>query len=62
MTLARSESLTTYDATYLELALRHGLPLLTLDKSLAGAAGRLGVVVLPEAAKPEGPPPRKRRH
>ncbi len=50
LALARTEGLTTYDATYLELALRHGLPLLTKDKDLAAAARRLGVVVLPEPA------------
>ncbi len=50
LALARTEGLTTYDATYLELALRHGRPLLTKDKDLAAAARRLGVVVLPEPA------------
>lgn len=45
--LARTEGLTTYDATYLELALRQGLPLLTRDNALARAARRLGVKVLP---------------
>jgi predicted nucleic acid-binding protein len=45
--IARAEGLTTYDAAYLELAVRRGLPLLTKDKELAGAAKRLGVVVLP---------------
>jgi predicted nucleic acid-binding protein len=47
LTLARAERLTTYDATYLELALRRGLPLLTKDRDLASAARRLGVAVLP---------------
>jgi predicted nucleic acid-binding protein len=50
LTLARTEGLTTYDATYLELALRYGVPLLTKDKDLADAAGRLGVTVLPDRA------------
>lgn len=45
--LARSEGLTTYDAAYLELALRLGMPLATLDKDLAAAARRRGVEVLP---------------
>ena len=31
------------DATYLELALRHGLPLATLDDELAAAATVAGV-------------------
>lgn len=46
--LARAEGLTTYDATYLELALRQGASLLTKDRELAQAALRRGVVVLPE--------------
>jgi predicted nucleic acid-binding protein len=45
--LARSEGLTAYDAAYLELALRLGLPLATLDRDLAAAARRRGVTVLP---------------
>ena len=47
LTLARSEGLTSYDATYLELAVRRGVPLLTRDNALADAARRLGVTVLP---------------
>ena len=35
--LARLHRLTTYDATYLELAIRTGLPLATLDKDLRRA-------------------------
>jgi predicted nucleic acid-binding protein len=46
LALARSERLTGYDAAYLELALRLGVPLATKDKALGRAAGRLGVVVL----------------
>lgn len=45
--LARSEALTVYAAAYLELALRLGLPLATLDSQLASAAHRRGVTVLP---------------
>lgn len=41
--LARSHRLSVYDATYLELALRHGLPLATLDDELAAAATAAGV-------------------
>ena len=44
--LAQSERLTTYDATYLELAMRLGLPLATKDADLRDAAIRLGVDVL----------------
>ena len=47
LAIARAEGLTTYDASYLELAVRRGLPLLTKDGALAGAARRLGVAVLP---------------
>lgn len=36
--LAREQRLTTYDATYLELAMRLGLPLATKDTALIGAA------------------------
>ncbi len=46
--LARREWLTTCDAAYLELAMRRGLPLATLDRRLARVARRLGVDVLPE--------------
>lgn len=45
--LARAEGLTEYDATYLELAERCGLPLMTKDNALADAAKRLGVIVFP---------------
>jgi len=47
LTLARAEGLTSYDAAYLELALRRGLPLLTRDAPLREAAKRSGVAVLP---------------
>lgn len=45
--LARAERLTAYDAAYLELASRRGLPLLTKDMELARAARRAGVQVFP---------------
>jgi len=35
--------LTVYDACYLELARREGLPLATLDKSLRAAATKAGI-------------------
>ncbi len=41
--LARQEGLASYDAAYLELALRLELPLATLDTRLAEAATRSGV-------------------
>ena len=43
--LARTRNLSTYDAAYLELAIRHGLPLATLDKELREAANAEGVEV-----------------
>jgi len=45
LALARAEGLTTYDATYLELAIRRGLPLLTRDEAVIAAAKRSGVAV-----------------
>lgn len=47
LTLARAERLTTYDAAYLELAMRRGLPLASKDQDLVEAARRCGVVGLP---------------
>lgn len=41
--LARQEGLTVYDAAYLDLALREGLPIATLDRQMREAARRLGV-------------------
>jgi predicted nucleic acid-binding protein len=44
--LARAERLTAYDAAYLELAMRLGIPLASKDADLCNAAERLGVSVL----------------
>lgn len=41
--LARRYRLSAYDASYLELALREGLPLATLDEDLQKAAKKAGV-------------------
>jgi predicted nucleic acid-binding protein len=46
LNLARGETLTACDATYLELAMRLGLPLASKDVSLRQAATRLGVPLL----------------
>jgi predicted nucleic acid-binding protein len=43
--LAERRGLTVYDASYLELALRSGFDLITLDRSLADAAAAEGVPV-----------------
>lgn len=45
--LAVKHGLTTYDAAYLDLALREGGPFLTLDKALLKAANDEGLLVLP---------------
>jgi len=44
-TLADQHGLSTYDAAYVELALRLASPMITLDKELAAAAAAAGVVV-----------------
>lgn len=41
--LAREHALSTYKASYLDLAIQAGLPLATLDPSLQNAAGRCDV-------------------
>ncbi len=43
--LAREQKLSTYDASYLDLAMRKGLPLATSDKALKKAAQQCGVVL-----------------
>jgi predicted nucleic acid-binding protein len=44
--LCRTHQLTSYDAVYLDLAVRRRLPLATLDDALRKTARRLGVRVL----------------
>ncbi len=44
--LASAYRLTVYDAAYLELALRRGLPLATLDRELRAAGDAMGVTLL----------------
>lgn len=46
LSLAREHGLSLYDATYLELAMRTGLPLATRDATLIRAAQRSGARVL----------------
>ncbi len=43
MALARDTGLSAYDASYLDLAMREGLPLATLDKAMRKAAKQLHV-------------------
>jgi len=45
ISLANAYRLSSYDAAYLELALREGLPLATLDKDLLRAAKRSDVEI-----------------
>ncbi len=44
--LARAHRLSVYDAAYLELAIRRGVPIATLDASLAASARSVGLKVL----------------
>ncbi len=48
LNLAREHKLTLYDACYLELALRRGIPLASLDGDLRSAAKKVGVTCLPK--------------
>jgi predicted nucleic acid-binding protein len=45
LALARGHNLTAYDAAYLELAIRRGLPLATIDGKLKFAAQSVGVAL-----------------
>ena len=49
LSLGRRYGLTAYDATYLELTLRIGVPLATFDQKLAEAARTAGVRVFGDA-------------
>ena len=46
LTLARTSNLSSYDASYLDLAMRKGVPIATLDKNLIEAASRVDVPIL----------------
>jgi len=46
LALCRTHQLTSYDAIYLDLALRRSLPLATLDDNLRKTARKLGVRLL----------------
>jgi predicted nucleic acid-binding protein len=45
LNLARKQRLSSYDASYLDLALQTELKLATLNQSLRKAAGRCGVAI-----------------
>ena len=44
--VARAHGLSVYDGTYLDLAMREGIPLATRDRALRRAARKLGVAIL----------------
>lgn len=46
LALCRTHQLTSYDAIYLDLAVRRNLPLATLDDALRKSARKLGVSVI----------------
>lgn len=46
LALARKHKLSSYDASYLDLAMRNGLPIATLDKNLRAAAKRAQVAII----------------
>jgi len=46
VSIARAYDLSTYDASYLDLAMRKGIPIATLDKSLLRAAKKSNVPVI----------------
>jgi predicted nucleic acid-binding protein len=58
--VAEKHQLSTYDAAYLELALRRGLGLVTLDRELAQAANSEGVLV--QSPGRSGTAQRRRRY
>ncbi|MBC7227691.1 MAG: type II toxin-antitoxin system VapC family toxin [Thermoflexales bacterium] len=51
LSLARVHRLSTYDACYLDLAMRLGLPIATLDEGLRRAAEECGVEVIGNARR-----------
>jgi predicted nucleic acid-binding protein len=48
LALARAHELSSYDASYLDLAMKKGLPLATLDRKLRESASVVKLQVLPE--------------
>ncbi len=48
LALARAHGLSSYDASYLDLAMKKGLPLATLDKKLKQAAKAAKLRILSE--------------
>ena len=50
LTLARQNNLSSYDASYLDLAIREGVPMATQDRRLIKACRKSGVTVFGESA------------
>lgn len=46
LVLARSSNLSSYDASYLDLAMKKGIPIATMDNKLIEAAKRIDVSIL----------------
>ncbi len=46
LALGRAENLSSYDAAYLDLAMKQGIPIATLDRNLLAAAKRSSVPIL----------------
>lgn len=61
LALAREHGLSVYDASYLDLAMREGLPLATLDRQLSDAARRCSVPLLAETPVTPRPSRKGRR-
>ena len=59
--LAREQGLSVYDASYLDLAMREGLPLATLDDRLHDAAKRCSVPLIVEEPVTPSPPRKVKR-
>jgi predicted nucleic acid-binding protein len=55
LALARDQGLSVYDACYLDLAMREGLPLATLDVRLRDAARRCSVPLVLDESVASGP-------
>ena len=61
LALARSHDLSVYDAAYLELALRYGVPLMTVDRKLQAAAEAHGLAWTKGYSPLVGPKRRRRK-
>jgi predicted nucleic acid-binding protein len=57
LAVARERGLTTYDAAYLELAMRLGIPLATADERLVAAAAAEGVALFTSPPSSRGASP-----